>query len=210
MSAYKGVVISSLAAGALLNAQATPVPTAVVDSCLRAAAHKHAIAYALLRAIAAQESGFKPNAMGSNANGSTDYGLMQINSAWLPVLARYGIRREHLMQPCTNADVGAWILAQNFARMGVTWRAVGAYNAATEYKRVRYAQGVYARLTATQAAPGAVPVKTLGTAQADHAPARAGSAPGMGVIEEAYADHGVDSRVDDGPDRWVEPGVRQP
>jgi hypothetical protein len=62
--------------------------------------------------------------------GSVDLGLMQINSRWLATLARYGITREGLLEPCTSVMVGAWILADLFARHGTTWEAVGAYNAA--------------------------------------------------------------------------------
>ena len=67
---------------------------------------------------------------------------MQINSAWLPTLARYGIDEEKLQDPCINTNIGAWVLAQNVARFGLTWNAVGAYNAATESKRLKYARKV--------------------------------------------------------------------
>lgn len=70
---------------------------------------------------------------------------MQINSAWLPVLKAYGIGLIELREPCINLNVGAWILANNFAIYGNNWRAVGAYNAKTEFKRVRYAQQVAAK-----------------------------------------------------------------
>jgi soluble lytic murein transglycosylase-like protein len=102
---------------------------------------------ALLKAIASQESNFNPAAVGGvNANGTVDLGLMQINSEWLPKLARFQITEAHLFDPCISADVGGWILADNFRRFGVNWTAVGAYNAVTPHKRDTYAAAVYRRI----------------------------------------------------------------
>lgn len=106
----------------------------------------------LLYAIADKESSLNPKAIGYNKNGSQDLGLMQINSSWLPALARFGIRRDHLWEPCTNIHVGAWILAQAVSKIGYNWSAVGAYNTGvgvakdTESKRIRYSSDVYRRL----------------------------------------------------------------
>ncbi|WP_244578803.1 transglycosylase SLT domain-containing protein, partial [Escherichia coli] len=45
-------------------------------------------------------------------------------------LARYGIKPEHLTtDPCMNIYTGAYYLAIAFKKWGVTWEAVGAYNA---------------------------------------------------------------------------------
>jgi soluble lytic murein transglycosylase-like protein len=131
-------------------------PSAEVDACLRVAAAKHSVNYILLRAIAEQESNFNPLAgrgqkVAGNSDGSYDYGLMQINSSWLPTLRKFRVELGDLFLPCINADVGAWILANNFRRMGVTWDAVGAYNAKTQWKRVKYATAVYHRAARTVA-----------------------------------------------------------
>lgn len=126
-------------------------PSAKVEACLQSAAAKHAVSYQLLRAIAEQESSFNPKAgLGKhasvNTNGTRDYGLMQINSTWLPMLSQYGITMDNIFDPCVNADVGAWILSNNFQRLGFTWNAVGAYNAKTQWKRVKYASAVYEKV----------------------------------------------------------------
>lgn len=143
----------------VLSARALPIDPHVY-ACLSQASAKHKIPLPLVLAIAETESGFNPKAIRSpyvagNSDGSVDFGLMQINSSWLPKLAKYGITTNDLFNPCINADVGAWILGQNIARMGYNWNAVGAYNAVSPDKRVIYASKVSSKMskylgTATQ------------------------------------------------------------
>ncbi|NCN88598.1 MAG: lytic transglycosylase domain-containing protein [Gallionella sp.] len=115
---------------------------AAATKCFAQASARYGVPAELLRAISHVESGGNPSAMNVNKNGSTDIGHMQINSAWLPTLARHGITSKHLMQPCTNTQVGAWILAANIRRLGYNWRAVGAYNASNKDKATTYARKV--------------------------------------------------------------------
>ncbi|WP_434716306.1 lytic transglycosylase domain-containing protein [Paraburkholderia sp. A3RO-2L] len=116
--------------------------------CIDNAAAFHHVNASLVRAIAEQESGMNPTRVGRNSNGTRDIGLMQINSTWLPKLATYGVSEANLFDGCTNAFVGTWILAQNIARLGNSWEAVGAYNAVTPSKRAAYVQKVYKKLLA--------------------------------------------------------------
>lgn len=118
------------------------VTSSVHAACFAEAAKRYSVPIELLEAISTVESGGNPKAYNKNSNGSYDIGHMQINSAWLPTLARYGIDEEKLQDPCINTNIGAWVLAQNVARFGLTWNAVGAYNAATESKRLKYARKV--------------------------------------------------------------------
>jgi soluble lytic murein transglycosylase-like protein len=144
-----------LLAAAIAAALAASAPTAA-QACWEQVAQRYGIHPWLLVAIAKTESGLDPRALNRrNANGSRDIGLMQINSAWLPLLARYGIDEQRLYDPCTNIAVGAWILANNMQRLGVTWEAVGAYNASAADKRARYAAAVYRNLPPPLQAPPA-------------------------------------------------------
>ena len=99
------------------------------QACFERAAVKYNIDLSLLLGIAKTESNFKPEALHRNTNGTQDIGVMQINTQWLPKLQSFGIARDNLLEPCTNIDVAAWILAHNFATHGHTLTALGAYNA---------------------------------------------------------------------------------
>lgn len=114
--------------------------------CIDDAAQFHHVNVQLVRAIATVESGQHPNVVHLNADGSIDIGLMQINSRWLSTLSRFGVSRADLHDRCTNAYVGAWILSQDLRRLGLSWDAVGAYNAGTHEKRMAYARRVYQAL----------------------------------------------------------------
>ncbi|MHB1676411.1 MAG: lytic transglycosylase domain-containing protein [Sulfuriferula sp.] len=103
---------------------------------------RYSVSKFLLLAIAQHESDLNPDSVNRNQDGTYDIGLMQINTTWLSVLKQYGIGASELKNPCVNLNIGAWILAKNFARYGKNWRAVGAYNAKTEWKRASYAQKI--------------------------------------------------------------------
>lgn len=114
--------------------------------CFDEAARYQKVNPLILRAIAWQESHNTPDATHRNANGSVDYGVMQINSIHLPTLAQYGISSSTLMEPCKNVYIAAWHLRQKMNKYGNTWAAVGAYHSETPALRDQYAQQIAAIL----------------------------------------------------------------
>jgi soluble lytic murein transglycosylase-like protein len=112
--------------------------------CFTEAANYQHVNPQILRAIAWQESHFRSDALHRNANGSVDYGMMQINSIHLRRLSQYGISSTQLMDPCASVYVAAWHLRQKMLKYGNTWEAVGAYHSETPAERDDYAGKVRA------------------------------------------------------------------
>lgn len=124
--------------------------------CFDEASRMYGVSAVLLRAIAKVESGFNPRAYACNKNGTCDIGVMQINTSWLETLARWDITKEDLFDACTNIKIGAWIASGLIAKHGLTWDAVGGYNAGCKNKskascmaiRAPYTWKVYNAMTA--------------------------------------------------------------
>ena len=146
----RNVILAGMLAG-LWGGVALAAPPEL-EGCFAEASERYGVSVPLLKAVAEVESGFRPEAVNrANSNGTYDVGVMQINSWWFPKLeAEYGITEADLKHPCTNINVGAWVLATNFSTLGWSWEAIGAYNAGTgadkHNLRLEYAERVYAAL----------------------------------------------------------------
>ncbi|WP_061946506.1 lytic transglycosylase domain-containing protein [Collimonas pratensis] len=115
------------------------LPTEVARAdCFDDAAIYHRVNPTILRAIAWQESHNKADAIHVNSNGSTDYGVMQINSVHLAELSKYGVHRQTLLQPCQNVYIAAWHLRRMVSKYGNNWKAVGAYHSERSLERDAY------------------------------------------------------------------------
>ncbi|MBZ0155954.1 MAG: lytic transglycosylase domain-containing protein [Alphaproteobacteria bacterium] len=150
--------MSLLALGAFLL-----LPSALSAFCFDDAGREQGISPLLLESIAKIESGLNPKATNKNKNGSTDIGLMQINSFWIAPLGLDSARL--ISDPCYNTRTGARILRQCIDSHGYSWEAVGCYNARSKDKRVGYSWKIYSALKNSRAPEAAVtpPADTPGT-----------------------------------------------
>ena len=141
MRAFAGIL------PAIMVALWLPVSAAACDvtRAFESSAERYGLDPALLYAIAKQESGLRIQVTNKNENGSIDRGPMQVNSVHDQTLKkRFGIEPKDLFNPCTNIDVGAWLLRQCFDEFGSTWNAVGCYHSRTPAFSKRYADRVRA------------------------------------------------------------------
>jgi soluble lytic murein transglycosylase-like protein len=177
--------------------------SAVVGAtCFDQAQAAYGVPADVVRAIAITESGLNAKAVNRNANRTSDYGLMQINESWLPVLSSYGISRRDLDDPCLNTLVGTWILASNAERFGWNWTAIGAYNVGCknlgkrecEARRDRYARKVYRNLgrqAKVVAQPGAL--KSIDTNRGAAKDLAVPSEVRSGIVVHSITDGGSDA-----------------
>jgi hypothetical protein len=120
------------------------LPPSVNAFCFEEAGKEHSISPELLKSIARVETCLNYKAVNTNRNGSSDLGLMQINSAWIDIL---NLKRDELItDPCYNVMTGAGILKRCIDRHGYTWESVGCYNAKSKEKRVGYSWKIYHEL----------------------------------------------------------------
>ena len=83
-----------------------------------------------------------------NADGSIDYGPMQVNSRWLPILAKWHITPAILIyNGCVNVWVGTLILKHYVDQAGGRiWQGIGYYHSHTQNLYTPYEYSVYRHL----------------------------------------------------------------
>lgn len=130
---------------------AANVPTTPVTAqCVVQAAKVEHVPLAGLASIMKVEGGVVGH-VHKNADGSMDFGPMQINSRWLPQLKRTGItRRELKNNGCVNVLVGAWVFAQQLQRHPKhPWLAIGLYHSHTKALSKQYQFRVWHEMSKT-------------------------------------------------------------
>lgn len=111
--------------------------TKVIAACLLLASQTYSIPTAVLIGVLEVEGGRVGQEVGPNQNGSYDLGPMQINTIWVPELARYwGVSHETAKawirdDACTNIGVAAWILRKHKDSTGSLGKAIAYYHSKT-------------------------------------------------------------------------------
>ena len=119
-------------------------------ACLLLAANTYHVPAAVMIGIMHVEGGRVGQEVGPNTNGTFDLGPMQVNTRWMPELARTwkvspATARQWVRDDgCVNVHVAAWILRQKMDDSGSLWGGIAAYHSATPSKGGPYATKVIA------------------------------------------------------------------
>lgn len=125
----------------------------VLAACILLAAETYSVPVPVLLGIYHVEGGTVGQAVGPNVNGSYDLGPMQINTIWIPELARiWGVSEDTALRwvrddPCTNAGVAAWILERNIEETGNLAQAIAYYHSRTPHLGKAYKQRVVSSMS---------------------------------------------------------------
>lgn len=145
--------VALLTSGAADARAAGPLPPQQRENCILAASARYQVPADLVRAVIRTEGGTTGKVVVNSAtDGSTDMGLMQINTIHLRgaphYLERRGITRDLLVNnECLNIHVGTYILSWELARDDADfWTNVGAYNSRTPRHNTRYKVKVWENL----------------------------------------------------------------
>ena len=123
------------------------VTSKVLAACMLLASQTYNVPPAVLVGIYKVEGG-KVGQEVKNTNGSYDLGPMQINTIWLPLLAKkWGTSEETARRwlrddACTNVGVSAWILRSHLDETKNITQAIAHYHSRTPKHGTRYRKKV--------------------------------------------------------------------
>jgi len=119
-------------------------------ACLILASQTYHVPPQVMIGIMHVEGGRVGAESGPNFNGTYDLGPMQVNTRWLPQLARAWkvdlktARKVVRDDGCMNVKVAAWILHNKIMDTGSLYRGISHYHSATPWRGQRYAAKVIA------------------------------------------------------------------
>ncbi len=111
--------------------------------CIFAAAQTYAVPPSVILGVLNVEGGRIGQAV-RNTNNTYDLGPMQINTLWIPELAKYWGVQEHVAllkvrdDACINIGVGAWILRRKMDEAGSLSGGIAHYHSGTYRLGSRY------------------------------------------------------------------------
>ena len=119
----------------------------VLAACLMLASQTYSVPPAAMLGIYKAEGG-KVGQEVKNTNDSYDLGPMQINTIWLPTLAKkWGVQEQTAHRwvrddACTNVGVAAWILKGHLDETGSLSQAIAHYHSRTPRHGDKYKKKV--------------------------------------------------------------------
>jgi hypothetical protein len=128
------------------------ITAAALASCILMAANTYDVPAAVMIGIMQVEGGKVGQESPRNINGTYDLGPMQVNTLWVPSLAKqWQVSRNtaHVWlrdDGCTNVHVAAWILKQKIIETGTLYGGISHYHSATPHLGARYAAKVIAAM----------------------------------------------------------------
>jgi len=123
-------------------------PAAILAGCLMLASQTYQVPPAIMVGIMQVEGGRIGQEVGPNINGSYDLGPMQINTLWLPELARHWNVSQQTARTwvrdngCVNMHVAAWILRNQMDDAPNLYDAIAYYHSRTPNLGQGYARKV--------------------------------------------------------------------
>jgi len=121
-------------------------------ACMMLAAQTYQVPPAVMIGIMHVEGGRVGQQVGPNVNGTYDLGPMQVNTLWVPELAKawnVSPKTAHKLlrdNGCVNVRVAAWILKQKIEEAGSLYGGIAYYHSATPRFGTRYAAKVIATM----------------------------------------------------------------
>lgn len=165
LAAVLACTIAAAAPYARAETVLTPAE-ARVQGCLFAAAEVYRLPPALILILLKVEGG-RLGAVSGNSNATVDIGPMQVNTIWVPLVARHWrTTKEAALLAlrdnfCANLEGGSWILRQALDEArGDFWSGVGTYHSHSPVHKDAYLRKVLAwtlRLRDQAQQPGAAP-----------------------------------------------------
>lgn len=135
---FAGILLALAAAALPAHADAAPPSGPELDRCIAIASESFGVPEIVLRLLLDVEGG-TVGQVSWNTNNTYDISAFQVNSSWLPRLARLGITEEAVTHDlCVNTAVAAWIFAKEYERLGHLGRAIAHYHSPTPRHQARY------------------------------------------------------------------------
>lgn len=120
----------------------------VLAACLLLSARTYDVPPAVMLGIMHVEGGRVGQQVGPNKNNTYDLGPMQVNTRWIPDLAKawnVDVKTAHKIvrdDGCVNVRVAAWILSQKIRDAGSLFGGIAYYHSATPNLGAPYAAKV--------------------------------------------------------------------